>query len=133
MSNLRYALPGLALGFSLHWIGFTSYDEVHAFFTLSDLRLLYTFLLGVTVAATGYFVIKGQPPPRPMHKGILPGAALFGLGWAVTGACPGVAFAQLGEGQLLAIWSVLGIALGNWIFGRVNRRFLHLDPGTCES
>src|SRR5262249_40978409 len=101
----RTAAVGLLLGFSLSWVGFADFGEVHKMFTLRDLRLLFTFFAGVALTAVGLMVcVRGQRlVPRPIHKGTLIGGALFGLGWAVTGACPGAALVMVGEGQLAAL------------------------------
>lgn len=43
---------------------------------------------------------------------MLTGAALFGVGWGLTGVCPGPAIAGLGAGNVTLLWAVAGIALG---------------------
>ena len=115
-----FAMGGL-LGFSLSRIGFSSWDEVHAMFTFADLRLFFTFMSGVTLLAIAFAVVrrfsKPEWPPRPIERGTLLGGAVFGLGWALSGACPGVAIVQLGEGRLYALFTLGGIVLGNWLYG----------------
>jgi uncharacterized membrane protein YedE/YeeE len=59
-------------------------------------------------------------PPRPILKGTLLGGVLFGVGWALSGACPGVAVMQLGEGKLYALFILGGIVLGNWLYGALS-------------
>ncbi len=134
--GFRFALPGLLLGFVLHFVGFTNFDEVHRMFLLVDLRLILTFAVAVAVTSLGLHAVRKQERSRlsrgRMHPGIIPGAALFGIGWALTGACPGVVFAQLGEGQLLALVSLAGVLAGNAIYGYVHRRYFVWDTGSCE-
>lgn len=135
--GLRFAIPGFLLGLALHFVGFTDFSEVRKMFSLADPRLFLTFAVGVTVTAIGVHAVRARQrkrlPRGAMHPGILPGAALFGIGWALTGACPGVVFAQLGEGQLMALLTLAGILLGNAIYLHVHRRFFRWDTGSCEA
>lgn len=48
---------------------------------------------------------------------MLTGAALFGVGWGLTGVCPGPAIAGLGAGNLDMLWSLAGLAAGAWLQG----------------
>lgn len=133
---LRFAVPAFFFGVAVHFIGFTNFDELHAFFALEDLRLLWTFALAVAVTSAAIHLARAPErarlPRGRVHPGIVPGAALFGIGWALTGACPGVVFAQLGEGQLLALLTLVGVLAGNLIYGRVHRRFFRWDTGSCD-
>ena len=61
-------------------------------------------------------------PPRPFHRGTLAGGAIFGLGWALSGACPGVIFTQIGEGKLYALLSLAGVFAGNALYGALFER-----------
>jgi hypothetical protein len=108
-SHLITIALGVAFGFCLSRIGFTSWDEVHAMFTFSDLRLVIAFGTAVALLSVGWVVVRRLRPsdpafsPRPIHKGTLVGGVLFGAGWALTGACPSIALVQLGEGKLGAL------------------------------
>lgn len=133
---LRFAVPAFLFGAALHFIGFTNFGEVHRMFSLEDPRLILTFALAVTVTSLGIHIARpkqrSQLARGRVHPGIIPGAALFGVGWALTGACPGVVLAQVGEGQLLAVVTLVGVLGGNWIYGRVHRRFFRWDTGSCD-
>jgi uncharacterized protein len=126
---------GLLLGFSLSRIGFSSWDEVHSMFTFSDLRLFLTFCFGVTALTLAWVVVQrfSNPAwtPRPIHPGTLPGGALFGLGWALCGACPAIALVQFGEGQIGGLFTLTGILAGNWLYAAVHERFFRWTPGVC--
>lgn len=119
-SKLGLAVAGIALGFSLSRIGFTDFDQVNAMFRFADLRLFLTFALGVTVLTAAFAVVRRAQhpvwPPRPIHRGTLVGGALFGLGWALSGACPGVVLAQLGEGKGYALFTLAGVLAGNALY-----------------
>ncbi|MFO0682118.1 MAG: YeeE/YedE thiosulfate transporter family protein [Sandaracinus sp.] len=117
----KLLVMGALLGFSLSRIGFTSYDEVNAMFTARDFRLYEVFGLGVVLLTAAFAVIartsKPAWAPRPIHRGTVLGGVLFGLGWALSGACPGVVLAQLGEGRFYALFMLAGVAIGNWAYG----------------
>lgn len=119
------ALPlGIALGFSLSRIGFTDYGELHRMLVFADLRLFLVFMGAVLVTGCGTALLGrwGSLPHKRIHKGVIAGGVLFGLGWAMAGACPGAAFAQLGEGKLTALVSIAGIVLGAGLFVALDRR-----------
>jgi len=132
--HLRYAIYGLFFGFILSRIGFSSFGEVHRMFTFADLRLLLTFASGVAISALGFwFVGQGDfRTPKPIHKGTIAGSALFGIGWAITGACPAIVLVQLGEGQLPALATLAGLALGTGLYPRIHARFFRWAPSSCD-
>lgn len=117
---LRLLGLGALLGFTLSHVGFTSWDEVHAMFTFADLRMFLTFALAVVGLGVAFQIIQRRShpawPPRPIHRGTLVGGVLFGVGWALSGGCPGVVLTQIGEGKLHALFALLGIGLGNWLY-----------------
>ena len=124
---------GALLGFSLSRIGFTNYDELHKMFVFADMRMFFVFCGGVTLSAVGFFLLRrARPlPPRTIHRGTIIGGVIFGLGWAIAGACPGVAFAQIGEGKLWALVTLAGIAAGTLGYRAFHRRFMRFDQGSC--
>ena len=56
--------------------------------------------------------------PKPYTKGFIYGGILFGLGWAMTGACPGPLYALIGSGFPVIIVSLLSALAGAWVYGR---------------
>jgi uncharacterized membrane protein YedE/YeeE len=132
---VKTLLLGALLGFTLSNIGFSSWDEVHAMFVFADLRLLLTFVVAVVAVAALWWtfgVRRGvRVQSRPVHRGTVPGAALFGAGWALAGACPSIALVQLGEGQLGAVLTLVGMIAGNWIYAVVQPRVFRWSQGSC--
>lgn len=132
--HLVHAFLGLGLGFALSRIGFSNYSEIHRMFIFSDLRLLFTFAGAVMLSMIGFFVLaRGHQIPRKhFHPGTVPGSILFGAGWALTGSCPGIAIVQLGEGQLAAAFTLLGILFGVWAYRQAHAQIFNWDTGACE-
>jgi hypothetical protein len=61
-------------------------------------------------------------PLKPMTRGVIAGSLVFGAGWALAGACPGTALAQIGERRLSGLVVFAGIGLGAWLHGLDVRR-----------
>ncbi len=137
MLRLAALALGACFGLVLSRIGFTSWDEVHRMFVLGDLRMLLAFALSLPIASAVWFLCRRLFPDRvkfrvrPIYKGTLAGGALFGAGWALSGACPSIALVQLGEGQLAAVLTIAGIFGGNWLYAYIHQRYLRWDAGTC--
>jgi uncharacterized protein len=66
-------------------------------------------------------------PPKHLGSGVryAAGGTIFGLGWALTGACPGPLFALLGSGVGVMCVAILSAMLGTWTYGRLRARLPH--------
>jgi len=124
---------GVSFGFTLGMIGFGDFGELNAMFTFQSWRMFLAFAGGVVIAAAAFFTIGRDKlgPRQPIHKGIVPGAALFGAGWALTGGCPAIPIVQVATGYAPGLVTLVGVATGMRIFKVVNTRYLRLDPGSC--
>lgn len=125
---------GGVFGFLLVRAGATRYDVIARMFLFEDPHLAIVMAAAVAVAAVGIHALGasrwatapdggcplgGESAPRPT---LVPGALLFGIGWGLTGTCPGTALAQLGEGRLVGLFTAAGVFLGSWIFAARERR-----------
>src|SRR5438093_4723127 len=68
---------------------------------------------------------KIEFPTKKFNKGQVYGGLLFGLGWAITGACPGPLFAQIGSGATVVIITLLSAVAGTWTYGFFKERLPH--------
>lgn len=134
-ARLFTLMTGLFLGFSLSRIGFSSWDEVHKMFVFSDTRLFSAFCFAALFLGLAWWMIQrftGEKwPARKIHPGTLWGGALFGIGWALCGACPSIALVQLGEGQLAALITLCGLFFGNWLYSVVHERYFRWSARGC--
>jgi len=64
-------------------------------------------------------------PVKHFHKGQIFGGLLFGFGWALTGACPGPLFAQIGAGFSVVIVGLLSAIAGTWLYGVLQDKLPH--------
>ncbi len=62
---------------------------------------------------------------KTFSKGQIYGGLLFGLGWAVTGACPGPLFAQIGTGATVVIITFMSALAGTWTYGYLKEKLPH--------
>lgn len=132
--HVRYGLYGLLFGFILSRMGFADFVEVHRMFVFDDLRLFLAFAVGVALSMAGFLLFSklSKMPPRPLHPGTVIGGVLFGIGWAVTGACPAIVLVQLGEGQVAALATLVGLGVGVLVYPPIHRRYFRWDVGSCS-
>ena len=69
-------------------------------------------------------VIQIQPKPKNYTAGLL-GGIMFGLGWAMTGACPGPLYVLLGQGHIIIAVIILSALLGTFVYGLLKPRLPH--------
>ncbi len=124
-----FILLGIVFGFLLSRAGATSYEFYSGLFLFKNLQLLWVILFAVLTGIMGISLMKyfkvhsltSRMPlsltPRPWVKGLVVGSLMFGVGWGVSGACPGTAPAMLGQGRLPALFTIVGIGMGTWIYG----------------
>jgi uncharacterized membrane protein YedE/YeeE len=72
--------------------------------------------------------IYGEPiefHSKTFSKGQIYGGLIFGFGWAITGACPGPLFAQIGTGATVVVVTLLSAIAGTWFYGLVREKLPH--------
>jgi uncharacterized membrane protein YedE/YeeE len=116
---------GVALGFVISMSGLSDWGELQRMFTLEDPRLLLGFGGAVAISMAGFFLFarRDEIPVKNLMAGTVPGAVVFGAGWAIAGACPGAALVQIGEGKWAALVTLGGILAGAWLHDRLRKRF----------
>jgi len=133
---MRYSflLLGTVFGFLLSRAGATTFDFYAELFLFTNLQLLWVIATAGLVGIVGVALFKrvklravadGEPlsfQGKPMRKTLVFGALLFGIGWGVSGACPGTAPAMLGEGKMLAGFTLIGILSGTYLYGRMHAK-----------
>ncbi len=122
---------GTVFGFSLSKARATDFNTIQNMFLLRDFQLYGVIAVAVALVMSAIFLIQRyrlrtvtgehiRITPKPwINKGTLWGSALFGMGWAVSGGCPGTFLAMIGEGKTLAFVTVAGILTGTYLQGRI--------------
>ena len=118
---------GVIFGFTLSRVGASEFDLIYGMFTGQDFKLVGVIITAILVAHLGMRVLQSRgnltrqgQPVKVSHKKLgqysAYGALLFGLGWGMTGACPGTVLAQLGEGKLFAVFTFAGMIFGTYLY-----------------
>lgn len=131
------AIIGIVFGVVLSWSGMTSPDVVRQGLLFESAYLFLFFGAAVTTAFVGLRVLRRRAPralltgervawqtSRPERRHVA-GSVLFGIGWGVTGACPGPIATQLGQGIAWGVPTTIGLVAGIVLFGRVRRTSPH--------
>lgn len=124
-------ITGLGLGFVVANIGFGDYAELNRMFTFQELRMLLAFAGAVAILVVAFAVLQVRRTPGRIHAGVVPGAVLFGTGWAISGGCPAIPIIQVASGYLPALITIAGVIVGIWACRWANSRYFHLDRGSC--
>ena len=130
----RLVLPlifagGLVFGFGLAVSKMARPEVVLNFLQLEDFGLL--FVMGGAAVTTGVvFALAtrfGDRAPltgdvyrrriKQFDRNVVVGGAIFGVGWGITGICPGAAYASLGIGNWPILWGIAGMFIGAYVHG----------------
>jgi len=134
--NLKYLVFGLFFGIVLIKAEVVSWYRIQEMFRLQSFHMFGVIGSAVAVGALSVFLFKklkiksiqGEEillPEKTFNKGQIYGGLLFGFGWAMTGACPGPLFAQLGYGATTIIVTILSAIAGTWVYGKFREQLPH--------
>jgi uncharacterized protein len=134
--DMKYMIPGIFFGILLVKSEVISWYRIQEMFRLQSFHMYGVIGSAVAVGACSVFLFKkfnvktwqGEKidfHPRPFSKGTIYGGLLFGFGWALTGACPGPLYAQIGPAGTIAIATLLAAIGGTWVYGLVREKLPH--------
>ncbi|WP_319524404.1 YeeE/YedE thiosulfate transporter family protein [uncultured Desulfosarcina sp.] len=117
MSLLYGLITGVLFGILLQRAEVLRFDRQVGALRLKDMTIFKFMLSAIVVGAVGIYLLKDFGLITLNLKGTSLGAqmiggALFGIGWAILGYCPGTAGGALGEGRTDAAWGILGMLAG---------------------
>jgi uncharacterized protein len=143
--TLFYVALGAAFGFVLSRSGAADYGFVQGMFLLEEPQLVGIIGTAVVLTAPGLWWIQrrgrtlfGDPvrvERKVMNRGTIVGGLIFGVGWSITGMCPGPILVNIGEGKLYAVAALAGALVGAGVFGSVYarlQRLFRLPPLTAS-
>lgn len=137
MKNVIYLLIGIFFGIIMYKSEAASWFRIYEMFNFQSIHMYG--LMG-SALAVGIILIQSikQKKLKNMHgepilisdkeKGIkryLIGGIIFGLGWALAGACPGPMFVLAGAGYFPILIVILGAILGTWFYGLLKDKLPH--------
>ncbi|WP_243390585.1 DUF6691 family protein [Raineya orbicola] len=134
--NLKYTLVGIIFGITFVKAEIISWYRIQEMFQLTSFHMYGVIGTAVVVGAISVFFIKktraktiyGEPitlDDKKFNKGQIFGGLIFGLGWAITGACPGPLYAQIGAGFGVVFVTLLSAILGTWVYGYFREKLPH--------
>ena len=132
--NFKYSLVGVIFGIVFIKAEIISWFRIQEMFRLQSFHMYGVIGTAVVVGAISVFLIKkfkvktihGEDitfTDKKFNKGQIYGGLIFGLGWAMTGACPGPLFAQIGSGYVVVIVPLLSAIAGTCVYGYFKDKF----------
>ena len=133
---IKYTIAGIAFGIILVKSEVISWYRIQEMFLLQSFHMYGVIGSAVVTGIVSVFIIKKMKlttidgdkidlPIRPFSKGQIYGGLMFGFGWALTGACPGPLYAQIGAGSTATIATILAAIGGTYVYGRLRKNLPH--------
>jgi len=127
MKNIKYLLVGTLFSLALTKGEAISWYRIQEMFHFQSFHMFGIFITAIPVGALSLQLIKifnlktihGDTidmPVKKYHHGIIIGSLTFGFGWALTGACPGPLYAQIGAGYTVTLVTFIAALAGTWVY-----------------
>ena len=136
MRNFIYLLIGIFFGIILIQSEVSSWYRIQEMFRFQSFHMYGVIGSGIMVAIIGKFLLKknkiksstgneiiaGQ---KKYHHGLIIGGLLFGIGWGLTGVCPGPLYALIGKGLYPLIIIFISALAGTWLYSLFREKLPH--------
>ena len=133
---MKYLILGFFFGIFLVKSEVISWYRIQEMFRLQSFHMFGVIGSAVITGIISIWIIKKnniktisgekiELPAKTFQKGQIYGGLLFGFGWAITGACPGPLFAQIGSGFSVIIITLLSAIGGTWVYGYIREKLPH--------
>ncbi len=135
-SNWKFLVAGTLFGIVFVKAEIVSWFRIQEMFRLESFHMYGVIGSAVVVGMISLALIRkfnvksldGEPiqvAPKTFQKGQIYGGLLFGFGWALTGACPGPLFAQIGTGATVIVVTLVSAIAGTWFYGKIQDKLPH--------
>jgi uncharacterized membrane protein YedE/YeeE len=136
MKNLKFLLVGTLFGIILIKAEVISWFRIQEMFRFQSFHMYGIIGSAICVGMISLLLIKKykiktfsgdeiKVEPKQFSKGNIIGGLMFGLGWAMTGACPGPLYALIGSGYSIVIVVLLSAVLGTYTYGVIKDKLPH--------
>ena len=136
MKNILYIIFGTLFGIVITKSEVISWFRIQNMFQFKEWHMYLIIGSAVVVGAISVQIIRrlklkalnGEElriEGKKFNKGFIIGGMMFGFGWAITGACPGPIFAQIGAGELPALFTLSGALIGAFLYHSLKAKLPH--------
>ncbi len=137
-NKLLMLLMGIYFGIVLIKSQVISWFKINDMFLFKDPYMYLVICSAIAVGSVSIFLIRrfeartieGEEiviKQRAFHPGVVYGGTIFGMGWAITGACPGPIYAHIGAGNFLMVITLLGALTGMYLYAYFQTRLPHTE------
>lgn len=136
LDYIKFLIAGIFFGIVITKAELISWFRIQEMFRLQSFHMYGVIGSAVVTGMLSVWLIKklkiksldGEPikiADKKFNKGQIYGGLIFGFGWAITGACPGPLFAQIGTGALVVTVTLLSAIFGTWVYGKFREKLPH--------
>jgi uncharacterized protein len=136
MKNLLFLIFGIYFGIVLFKSEAASWFRIQEMFRFQSIHMYGIMGIAVAMGAVSVLLIKRLKikslnselinlSGKPFTKGNVIGGTIFGLGWAMTGTCPGPLYTLVGGGYLIIIPVLLSAIAGAYVYGLLQEKLPH--------
>lgn len=136
LKKFTYIFFGILFGIVLTKAEVISWFRIQQMFQFNEAHMYLIIGSAVVVGAVAMQIVRrlnvlsvsGEELEfhgKQFHKGFIIGGIVFGIGWAITGACPGPIFAQIGAGEYPALATLAGALSGSFAYHSVKKNLPH--------
>ena len=134
--HIKYLIVGILFGIVFVKAEIISWFRIQEMFRLQSFFMYGVIGTAILVGMLSIYLIKrfnvktlsGETiylEDKRFNKGQIYGGLIFGIGWAITGACPGPLFAQIGSGFLVVSITFISALAGTWVYGYFREKLPH--------
>ena len=136
MKNIKYLIVGIIFGITFVKAEVISWFRIQEMFRFQSFHMYGVIGTAVVTGMISVALIKkfkaksieGEMiaiPDKQFDKGQIIGGLIFGFGWALTGACPGPIYAQIGAGFTIVVITLISALGGTWVYGALRDKLPH--------
>ena len=136
MKKILFLLIGTLFGITLIKGEAISWFRMQEMFRFQGFQMFGIFMTAIPTAMLSIFLLKkfkvktinGEPIKilkKKFNWGHVYGSLLFGIGWGLTGACPGPIYVQIGSGLTIAIVTLVSALAGTWVYSYFKPKLPH--------
>ena len=136
LDYIKFLIAGIFFGIVITKAELISWFRIQEMFRLQSFHMYGIIGSAIFVAMISIFIIKkfniktiyGEEiifHKKKFNKGQIYGGLIFGFGWALTGACPGPLFAQIGTGATVVAVTLFSAIAGTWVYGYFRDKLPH--------